>query len=67
MTPDQLDSKGRAYVPESNQIIAATKMLEAGEKARLPIEGLAPGEYEYVCTFPGHWSVMNGKLNIREK
>jgi azurin len=67
MTPDQLDSKGRAYVPESNQIIAATQMLEAGEKARLTIEGLAPGEYEYVCTFPGHWSVMNGKLNIREK
>ncbi|MCH1506501.1 MAG: plastocyanin/azurin family copper-binding protein [Verrucomicrobiales bacterium] len=67
MTPDQLDSKGRAYVPESNQIIAATQMLEAGEKARLTIEGLAPGEYEYVCTFPGHWSVMNGKLNVREK
>ncbi|MDB4491579.1 plastocyanin/azurin family copper-binding protein, partial [bacterium] len=67
MTPDQLDREGRAYVPKSDKIIAATKMLEAGERARLPIKALPPGEYEYVCTFPGHWSVMSGTLSIREK
>jgi len=28
----------------------------------------APGEagqYPYVCTFPGHWRIMNGTLNVR--
>ena len=67
MTPDQLDKDGRAYVPKSDQIIAATKMLEAGEKARLPIKALPAGEYEYVCTFPGHWSVMNGRLIVQSQ
>ena len=22
------------------------------------------GEYEYVCTFPGHWAIMWGKLIV---
>ncbi len=66
MTPDQLDDQGRAYVPKSDKIIAATKMLEAGEKARLPVKALPVGEYAFVCTFPGHWTVMNGKLWVEE-
>ena len=67
MTPDQLDSEGRAYVPKSDKIIAATKMLEAGDRARLLVRALPAGDYEYVCTFPGHWSVMNGKLSVQSK
>jgi hypothetical protein len=23
-----------------------------------------PGEYEYVCTYPGHWEQMWGKLVV---
>ena len=23
-----------------------------------------PGDYEYVCTFPGHWTIMNGLLVV---
>ena len=26
-----------------------------------------PGSYPFVCTFPGHWRVMNGVLKITEK
>jgi azurin len=22
------------------------------------------GEYPYVCTFPGHWRIMNGVLQV---
>lgn len=64
--PDKLDSKGRAYVPENDpRVIAATRMLEAGQKEALTIT--APpqeGTYEFVCTFPGHWAVMQGKLIV---
>jgi azurin/glucose/arabinose dehydrogenase len=64
--PDKLDSQGRSYVPENDpRVFAASKMLEAGEKETLTIT--APGEegtYEYVCTFPGHWAVMQGKLIV---
>ena len=64
MTLDQFDTKGRAYVPNNGKIIDATKMLEAGENARLPMKALPAGEYEYVCTFPGHYTVMWGRLIV---
>jgi uncharacterized protein len=22
------------------------------------------GDYPYVCTFPGHWSIMNGVMKV---
>jgi azurin len=65
MTPDQLDKQGRSFVPKSKEILGATRLLEAGQKESLKIT--APkeeGVYEYVCTYPGHWEVMWGKLVV---
>ena len=51
----------RAYVPDSDLVLAATPILDPGEQYelvfRVPEE---PGEYEFVCTIPGHWRIMNG-------
>ena len=65
MKPEDLDGRGRAYVPKGPDVIAATKLLEAGERTRLTMT--APneeGDYEYVCTYPGHWMVMWGQLVV---
>ena len=64
--PTKLDKQGRAYVPENDaNVLAATKLVEAGQKETLKITAPAePGEYEYVCTFPGHWQIMWGKLSV---
>ncbi len=66
MPPTQLDSKGRAYVREDDKrVIDATKLIEAGQTGILDFT--APkeeGEYEFVCTFPGHWTLMNGKMIV---
>ncbi|MCE9518432.1 MAG: HEAT repeat domain-containing protein, partial [Verrucomicrobia bacterium] len=67
MTPDKLDKQGRAYMPTDKkfQIHGATKLLEADQKEKIQINGLAKeGEYEYVCTFPGHYLIMWGKLIV---
>jgi azurin/glucose/arabinose dehydrogenase len=65
--PDKLDKQGRAYVPDNDsRILGATKLIEAGGKETLRL--VAPskeGVYEYVCTFPGHWAVMQGKLVVK--
>lgn len=54
------------YLPEDqSNMIAATKMLSGGESETLNIEGLEPGEYPYVCTFPGHFAMMNGVLTVK--
>ena len=64
--PDKLDSKGRAYLPaKDDRVIAATKLLENGQKETLSIQAPAnEGSYEFVCTFPGHWAIMHGTLVV---
>ncbi len=70
MKPDKLDSAGRAYLPGDGKkldprVLAASRLIEPGQKERLKI--IAPeqaGEYEYLCTFPGHWMIMFGQLVV---
>jgi azurin len=65
MLPDQLDAKGRPYIPRSPDVLAATRLLEAGQKETLKLTApTAEGSYEFVCTFPGHWQVMYGQLVV---
>jgi azurin len=54
------------YVPQIPQIVFATKLVEPGETVTVQFKAPADaGQYPYVCTFPGHWRVMNGILNVR--
>lgn len=65
MNPDQRDALGRAYVPASPDIVAATRLLDSGQSETITVT--APeevGVYEYVCTFPGHWTLMWGQLIV---
>lgn len=65
MSPEQFDRRGRPFVPESPDILAATRLLESGMKETLKLTAPAEeGDYEYVCTFPGHWPVMWGILVV---
>jgi glucose/arabinose dehydrogenase/azurin len=65
LRPDQLDAQGRAYVPGTSDILAATRLLESGQQETLKlIAPSAEGDYEYVCTFPGHHQVMWGWLIV---
>ncbi|MBL9114608.1 MAG: heme-binding domain-containing protein [Verrucomicrobiaceae bacterium] len=53
------------YVPDSDDVIAYTDMTNP--KAEFIIHLTAPkekGDYPYLCTFPGHWMVMNGVLKV---
>jgi azurin len=64
------DKQGYLYIPQHKAILpgAYTKMLEPGQKARLQLTAPAsPGDYDYVCTFPGHWVIMFGKLQVVSK
>ncbi len=67
MTPDKLDKQGRAFIPTSHekQILAATKLLEPGQTETIKMKAPGqPGEYEFVCTFPGHAVLMWGTLSV---
>jgi putative membrane-bound dehydrogenase-like protein len=53
------------YVPKIPQVLFYTRLVEPGET--LTVQFRAPtqaGDYTYVCTFPGHWRIMNGVLHV---
>lgn len=55
----------RHYVPESDEVLVWTDMVNP--KADFTIHFDAPkepGDYPYLCTFPGHWMVMNGVMRV---
>ena len=56
------------YLPAGDdRIVAATKIIGGGESdsVTFALSDLADGtEYVYVCTFPGHWSLMKGTFTV---
>ena len=53
------------YVPKSDAVLFHTNIVEP-EKSE-SIYFVAPktaGTYQYLCTFPGHYTLMQGKLKV---
>lgn len=58
-------AKDTDYVPaDSDAVIASTKMLGGGEEVTIEFDAPAKGTYDYLCSFPGHYGVMKGKLVV---
>lgn len=53
------------YVPAIPQVLFATTLVDPGQTITVQFRAPGqPGQYPYVCTFPGHWRLMNGVLNV---
>jgi azurin len=55
----------RHYVPASDDVLVYTDIT--GPNERFTIHFRAPtakGRYPFLCTFPGHWMVMNGQMIV---
>src|SRR5262249_21635980 len=51
----------RGYVPASDKILLASRLLQPRDAQRLTFTAPSqPGIYPYVCTYPGHWRRMYG-------
>ncbi|RZJ69957.1 MAG: hypothetical protein EOO45_13140, partial [Flavobacterium sp.] len=61
------DPKGAAkqYVPEMPEVLFYTPLVNPEQsfslKFRVPD---VPGDYPYICSFPGHWRIMNGIMKV---
>lgn len=56
------------YMPKdlSKVIAHTTKVLGPGESETVDFKApTAPGEYPYICSFPGHFATMRGKLIVK--
>jgi uncharacterized protein len=53
------------YIPDIPQVLFPTKLVEPGQTVTFQFRAPSDaGRYPYVCTFPAHWRVMNGILNV---
>ena len=53
------------YVPEDKGVIALSPVLQSGNSYVMYFRSpRTPGVYPYLCTYPGHWQVMQGKLIV---
>lgn len=55
----------RHYVPDSPDVLVWTDMIHPRQEFTIHFNAPAtPGEYPYLCSFPGHWQIMHGVLVV---
>lgn len=55
------------YIPadSENDILAHTDLIGGGQTTSVEFEAPSePGEYEFLCSFPGHFAMMRGKFIV---
>jgi uncharacterized protein len=61
------DAAERQYVPPTPDVMWFTQLVDPGEEYTLEFTApRQPGDYPYVCTFPGHWRIMVGVMQVAE-
>ncbi len=53
------------YVPKLPEVLFATAIINPEDKVTLRFTApTEPGLYPYICTFPGHWRIMQGTMRV---
>lgn len=66
---EQGGSLANDYVPDSlrERVVAFTEIVGGGESTTVEFRAPEdPGEYPYLCSFPGHFTQMNGIMEVAE-
>jgi azurin len=54
------------YIPASPDVLVHTDIVQPNQSFTIYFQApTVKGTYPYVCTFPGHWMVMNGELIVQ--
>lgn len=56
--------KDASFVPNTKDVLIATHMLGPLEATEITFPAPPAGKYQFVCTYPGHWSLMNGTFIV---
>ncbi|MEQ9440806.1 MAG: plastocyanin/azurin family copper-binding protein [Cyclobacteriaceae bacterium] len=75
-TADQVGEQGmqlglaggeRGYVPQMDEVLFHTCILQPETSESIYFVAPSVGDYEYVCTFPGHYKFMRGIMHVTPK
>jgi azurin len=54
------------FIPPTDKILQHTKLLNPNVSETLRFTApTEPGDYPYLCTFPGHWVIMRGVMHVK--
>jgi len=60
-----VNAASNEYIPEDDAILANTALAKPGETVTVTFKAPSePGEYAYICTFPGHYAMMQGTMRV---
>jgi azurin len=60
-----LKAADNEYLPEDDAVLAATALADPGETVTVTFAAPSdPGNYRYICTFPGHYVSMQGTMRV---
>ncbi len=56
------------YVPKMPEVLKATPLVNPAGRYTITFKvPEVPGDYPYVCTFPGHWRIMRGIMRVTKQ
>jgi azurin len=63
-----IEAKDNGYIPAGSEgkVIAHTEMIGGGQETTVEFQAPAPGTYDFICTFPGHYGFMQGSFVVKE-
>ncbi len=64
-------ARDTGYIPQDEEskkaVVAHTKMIGGGESDEITFTAPAAGEYPFICSFPGHFSIMQGVMTVKAR
>lgn len=58
-------ARDNEYIPEGTEdVIVYTKLIGGGEATTIEFDAPAAGTYDFLCSFPGHFGLMQGKFIV---
>jgi len=63
---EALKAQDNDYIPEDgSNLIAYTELIGGGESTTITFQAPEKGTYDFLCSFPGHSSLMKGKFHVK--
>jgi len=56
--------EAKSYIPDHPAVIAASKLVQPLDSVLVQFKAPAVGSYPFICTYPGHYLKMRGRLII---
>ena len=60
-----IESASTKYIPNNSNVIAGSDLANPGETVVLEFNAPKKGNYEFLCTYPGHAEMMRGYFFVK--